>query len=250
MDRLKSLMREEELRFDAANPSDAELEEMEHALQQKLKSLAGARSEVLTQPVPEQIDRGETHKVVPLRKKPLKWGNWALALAAAALALFVVVPALQNPESDPNDSLMVSKGNSSSLSARCEISILQTADGSGTILPSADGMGYEGPAGTAFQVTVRCDRPGFLNVWIEGSGKFSFRNLPVTAGETRGILHDGKLASFVLQSQSPWVISGLLSDREITSEAALPGSETEAKNILGSASLLWFDRIAVKGTNS
>lgn len=267
MERLQSLLREEEARFDAINPSDAELEEMEKELQQKLKRMAAGHSGEMAQSSwaakeklpqfeassafsPDQNDLEKPYNVVPLRKKPLKWATWGGALAAAALALFVVVPALEKPQPDANDSLMVSKGSSSSLSARCEITVLQTGDGNGNITPAEDGMGYQGPAGTAFQLNVRCDRPGFLSVQIDGPVPLSLRNLPLVPGESKGILHEGKLATFVLQYQSAWVISGLLSDREISSEAALPRSESEAQSVIGSASLLWFDRIAVKGTNS
>ncbi len=275
MARLKSLLLEEEKRLDAANISDAELEMLERDVQQKLKRIAGAKSGRSTLS-PDQEDRQRQWKaierrvhpieadeqkdlqtpsnVMPLHKKPSSknWMTWAGAMAAAALALFVIIPALQKPQQVASDDelLMVSKGNSSSLPARCEISLLQTVKGGGTIVPSVDGMGYEGPTGTAFQLSVRCDRSGFLNVSIEGPQPLSLRNIPVTAGDAKGILHEGKLASFVLQYQSPWVISGLLSEREISSETALPRTESEAEIILGKSPVLWFDSIAVKGTNS
>lgn len=244
LERLRALMREEEARVDAIGADERALEAMEQELQKSLQKLAA------TQPPTEQREaetgrhwpaieaKFRDSQIVPLRPKR-SWGPWLGALAAAALALFVVLPRLEQEE-PAYDPQFVVKGSGLAGSADCELKLIEAPD----VKESADGMGYEGPDQASFQLAVRCNQKGFFHMHGAGPEPHIIRNLPLEAGQTLGIIREGQIATFVLRGGSPWVFSSSLSAEPLAAAAELPQTELEAET----HGLLWFDRITVKET--
>ncbi len=265
MERLRALMREEEATFDAKAPTDAELDQMERSLQTSLKKLAkNAQSESFSQQNGTQASdamtmhwqgieakinasRSADGKVVSIQSKSKNQSMkssraWLGALAAAAVAMFVLLPQLQksNVEQDP---AFVTKGSSGAWTADCEWQILDAP----TLVPDADGLSYRGPAGTTFQVSLLCHTSGMINLQLSGVQSEEIRNLNVTADVPTPLLRNGKIASYTIPSDSELVLSGILTAGSLAGNVIIPQTESEARN-LKEVSTLWFDRLIVKGT--
>jgi hypothetical protein len=263
LQKLKTLLREQEERVDAME-TEAELAAAERELEEKIRRLArSSPTEISTQnrdenwekiqprlnPLSEsEAETGSTaSNVVPLRKQQNTWG-WLGAFAAAALALFVLYPKMQDNQNqmtvDPTQSLTKGNSGAAAFTASCDVDVRGKTNEA--VQNKADGSGFEVSVGETVEILYSCNHDGYMQVWNNGHPAEEFRNLPVRAGEKTGIIQEGKLVEFPLQGGDSWVFSVVLTDSKIGSDVDL----LELKDIpskLGVSQVLWYDSIAVKG---
>jgi hypothetical protein len=265
MNRLRELMRQEEEKLDKANPSDAELTEWEDRLEDSVRQLAKKIPQPLAPHDDEMArnwdriqsrmhsDLGKTSgqnpstrsaDIIPFNKKPRKALPWLGLLAAAALVMIMVRPGTEDQSTTMDGDQIRLKGNTQGQKqADCEVDA--TAVGGQNISPTDDGQGFQGPEKADLQVTVRCKSSGFLQVLVQGPQAATIRNIPVEADQRQGILRDGKIASFPLQTATPWVMTLVLSEQAFSEDQAVPQSETEVDG-QNKTHILWLDRILLR----
>lgn len=251
MERLRELMRQEEAKLDAANPSDAELSQWENRLEDNLRKLAQKTPETLPSHT-EEMDRNwaalqeklkkapkaveEPQKpadVLPL-KRPSK--NKMLpflgGVAAAALVFMMLRPQVSDDSLTMNEQNVQIKGTAGQVAAAdCELDVT-SLDGS-TVVPAADGMGFIGNSGAEVEISFRCSSSGFMRAEVQGPESVTL-NTKVTDGERQRILREGQIARFPLQSGKPWSISLVLTDKELSKDTVVPQDQ-----------ILWQDTITV-----
>lgn len=269
LQKLKDLLQEEEERIDAM--SDEELAEAERQLEQKIRKLARnspseaaprhrdetwqeiqkrmQKQEQRSTPADESL---ESRGVIPLRRKQNPWG-WVGALAAAALALFILYPSLQpNPPQgtmDPSQTLTKGSGTGIALSTDCAIDIRGKTNESVKELDYS--QGFEVTIGEAVQIFYRCRQDGYLQVWNSGRPAEEFRNIQVVKDQTAGVPEDPTLgnaavAEFPLQEGDSWILTFVLTDSKIGNDVDLL-EYREIPEQMGKSKVLWFETIAVKG---
>ncbi|WP_141731443.1 hypothetical protein [Oligoflexus tunisiensis] len=249
MERLRELMRQEEEKLDAANPSDAELSEWEDRLEDSVRKLARKAPETLPSHS-EEMDRNwaalqeklkQTPKAAPEPQKPADVlplnrprKNKMLpfiGVAAAAAMIFVMVRP-QGENLTMNEKNVQIKGTAGEAAAAdCELDA--TAGDGSTVTPAANGLGFVGDAGADVEVSFRCSSSGFMRADIQGPETLTLIT-PVTNGERQRILRDGQIARFSLQSGKPWSISLVLTDKELSKDTVVPQDQ-----------ILWQDTITL-----
>lgn len=244
MERLREFMRQEEAKFDAANPSDEELVELERQLEDSARRLSRKTPGTLPSHEDEMkrnwaaIERKmqAPAEVLPLvRKQRNKVLPWIGVIAAAALVMIMIRPRPGDDVGTMSDSQVTMKGNTANTTKTdCEVDV-RSLTGS-PVKPSSDGLGFVGTAGTEVEVSVRCHASGFLQVKLTGPEAEHLLNTAVTNGERQRILRGGKIAGISLQSSKPWSISLVLTDR------AYPEGQTEPQG----ETVLWQDTITVR----
>lgn len=263
--KLEALLREEEARVDAM--SDDELEAAERELEERIRRSARHSTsehsdfdrdanwkqlqERLRNPVERELDP-LPQNVEPLRRKNNTWG-WLGALAAAALALFILYPSLQPGDQslDPSQALTKGTGNSPAAVTDCKIDVRGRTNESVTELDYS--QGFEVSVGESVQIFYNCRHDGYLQVWNNGHPAEEFRNLRVQKDQNAGVLDEdagpgqqGKLAEFPLQAGDSWIFSVVLTDSKIGNEVNLLDLK-EIPEALGTSKVLWYDTITVKG---
>jgi hypothetical protein len=251
MERLRELMRQEEAKLDAANPSEDELSEWEDRLEDSVRKLAqktpgtlpshtdemnrnwAAIQDKMSKSAPAVQDAPKPADVLPL-KRPNK--NKMLPffglVAAAALVFIVVSPQSSDETLTMNDQNVQTKGTAGQAAvADCELDVAAW-DGS-NVVPSANGLGFVGNAGAEVEISVRCSSSGFMRVEAKGPESLTL-NSAVTNGERQRILRGGQIARFPLQSGQPWSISLVLTGKELSKDAVAPQDQ-----------ILWQDTITV-----
>ncbi len=251
MERLRELMRQEEAKLDAANPSDAELSEWEDRLEDSVRKLAHKTPGTLPSHT-EEMDRNwaalqeklkqapktvqESQKaadVLPLKRPSKNKMLPYLGLVAAAALVFIMVRP-QNSEDTltMNEQTVQIKGTSGQAAAAdCEVDVA-ALDGS-SVLPASNGMGFVGNAGADVEISFRCSSSGSMRAEASGPETLTL-NTAVTNGERQRILREGQIARFPLQSGKPWSISLVLTDKELSKDAVVPQDP-----------ILWQDTITV-----
>lgn len=265
--KLEALLREEEARVDAM--SDDELEAAERELEERIRRVARHPSsehsnsdrdanwkqlqQRLSNPTERELESLPQADEI-FRRKNNAWG-WLGALAAAALALFILYPSLQ-PNStdqalDPSQALTKGTGNSPAAITDCKIDVRGRTNESVTELDLS--QGFEVSVGEAVQIFYNCRHDGYLQVWNNGHPAEEFRNLPVQKDQTAGIPDDdagpgqqGKLAEFPLQAGDSWIFSVVLTDSKIGNDVNLLDLK-DVPDALGTSKVLWYDTISVKG---
>lgn len=251
MERLRELMRQEEEKLDAANPSDAELSQWESRLEDSVRTLAEKTPESLP-PLKDEMDRNwaalqqklkQAPQAAPELQKPAtilplnrpsknKMLPFLGLAAAAALVLIMVRPQSVDEKLTMNEQKVQIKGVSGqTATADCELDVA-SIDGS-SVTPAADGMGFVGAAGTEVEISVRCNSSGFMRTELQGPESQTLIT-PVSSGERQKILRDGQIARIELQSGKPWSISLVLTNKEFSKDEAVPEDH-----------ILWQDKISV-----
>jgi len=264
--RLAALLKEEEARVDAL--ADEELEADEVALEGRIRDFAhghgvadAAKDSISTnwdeirlrmESTPSSVKEEQLGRVVPFqaKKKSMPWLPIG-GLAAAALALFVLYPNLSNKDSAvPNDYGQQVKGTGvgtgSAASSFCDIDVTgRTPD---SVEEAGNGQGYIVTPEENFQISTKCDDPGFIQVWSKGSEATEFRNLAVERNVRMPVSQDGKQVEFTIKGQLPVEYAIVLTDKPIGNEIdLLDNTETLETKSFGSAKILWSDLIHVKG---
>jgi hypothetical protein len=251
MERLRELMRQEEAKLDAANPSDAELSELEDRLEDSVRKLAQKTPETLPSHK-EEMDRNwaalqEKMKAAPKdTQEPQKPANVLplqrpsknkmlpfLGFAAAAALLFVMVrPQGSDDRLTMDETNVQIKGTSGQAAvADCELDV--AALDASTVTPAANGMGFVGNAGAEVEVSFRCSSSGSMRAEVSGPETMTL-NTAVTNGERQRILREGQIARFPLHSGQPWSISLVLTDKELSKDSQVPQDQ-----------VLWQDTITL-----
>ena len=196
--RLAALLKKEEAAWGEA--SDEQLDALEAEQKQRIQALVkdkspGKGEQENWEAIQRRIEANNAKQVISLaaRRQKLIWPAFGV-ISAAALALLVLYPR-QGFEQHDQGVLMKGTGDAPAFSASCEIELRTNDSLSEEILPGP--QGYSVSQGQAFVLSYKCDRPGFIHVWVKGGT--SIINQAVHAGD-RGGLHDGpRLASFTLE---------------------------------------------------
>ncbi|HET9240535.1 MAG TPA: hypothetical protein VFO10_24945 [Oligoflexus sp.] len=251
MERLRELMRQEEAKLDAANPSDTELNEWEDRLEDSVRKLAqktpgslpthtdemnrnwSALQDKISKAAPVVQDTPKPADVLPLKRPNKNKMLPFLGLAAAAALVFIMVrPQSSDDALTMNEQNVQIKGTAGQTAAAdCELDVA-ALDGS-SVVPTANGLGFVGNVGADVEISVRCSSSGFMRVEAKGSESLTL-NTAVTNGERQRILREGQIARFPLQSGQPWSISLVLTGKELSKDAVVPQDQ-----------ILWQDTITV-----
>jgi hypothetical protein len=187
--------------------------------------------------------------VVPLRRKQNQWA-WLGALAAAALALFVLYPSLQPKPTQSTVDSSLTKGTAAGPVAVTDCRIDVRGKTNEAVNELNYSQGFEVTIGEAVQIFYTCHHDGYLQVWNNGRPAEEYRNLPVVKDRAAGIHRSsdpqGRLAEFPLQAGDSWVFSVVLTDSKIGADVNLLDLQ-DVPATLGTSKVLWYDTIAVKG---
>jgi hypothetical protein len=249
MERLRELMRQEEAKLDAANPSDAELSQWEDRLEDSVRKLADKTPGTLPSHT-EEMDRNwaalqeklkqapkaaqEPQKpadILPLKRPSKNKMLPFLGLVAAAALVFIMVrPQTSDDNLTMNEQHVQIKGTrGKAYAADCELDVA-ALDGS-SVVPAANGQGFVGNDETDVEISFRCSSSGVMRAEIKGPESMTL-NTAVTNGERQRILREGQIARFPLKSGQPWSISLVLTDKELSKDAVVPEDQILWQNTI------------------
>ncbi len=260
-ERLREIMRRKEAELDAAELSDAELAAQEKAVEESLRKLAAK-----VPPPSESDQKAEEHtwkklqdtmegpelqeepeakqdgaKVIPLFRSQSFSPLWVGTLTVAALALLMILPQKGRIQEDAGGDLYVTKGTAEIPAVACELDVLGKQGAS--VKLSQDGLSFLGKDGSAFELSIVCDKGGFFHIDALGVETKILHNIEVQAGQKLVVKPDGY--EFKVSAKQGWNFTALLTRDPLPADLLVPHTAS-AGEALGNTVILWTDSIMVR----
>lgn len=259
--KLQALLKQEEEIVDAM--SDADVLAAEKALEARIRKLPQFQQgpkepeidlDARWKKLEKQLNSGsaetenEKNNIVSFARPKKKAAPWATMgiLAAAALALLVVYPALRQEPMVPGDlSQMQTKGTDGQLSysAFCDVSV--RGSDSSPVEEAGAGMGYVVNANSSFNISVSCDKAGFIQVWSKSAPAVEVRDSKAEQNVRGFVMEEGKVSEFSLSGNAAMTLEITLTDKEVKSGPNLFELEAQPAKI-GDANVLWADSLTFR----